>query len=134
MIKAKNEPLLRIAIVNMVEGEAAVEKEVVAEKEARIKETKCLVQAKIVGDATGDPTEGNAIVAQNQRQTEKVLVKESGKCKWIKKSLEKKNSRREEEEISTDSVEITVEKLIAIALIGVGALIVPVGMTKGVAR
>ena len=71
VIKAKNEPLLRIAIVNMVEGEAAVEKEVVAEKEARIKETEFLVQAKRVGDVTGNPTEGNVIVAQNRRQTER---------------------------------------------------------------
>ena len=65
MIKAKNEPLLRIVIVNMVEGEAAVE------KEARIKETEFLVQAKRVGDVTGNPTEGNVIVAQNRRQTER---------------------------------------------------------------
>lgn len=133
MIEAKNESLLRNDIVTMVEGEVAVEKEVEVEKEARIKEPEHRDQAKIVGDDTGDLTEGNAIVAQNRRQAEKVPVKESGKCKWMKKSLEKKNSRREEAEIVIGILEIMVEKLIVIALIGVGAEIVPVGMTKGVA-
>ena len=41
--------------------------------------------------------------------------------KMDKEIIRNKNSRREKEEIPTDSVETTVEKLIVIAIIGMGA-------------